>query len=112
MIRLAHERARLEQPLARAREVGELGDFPGGVVHARHALVGRPQAGLLEQAEVVVVAAAGNREEGGVRIAALDLEAEHVAVKAHAALDVAHPQHEVLEALEAEPLTCHRGTRC
>src|SRR5512132_1225337 len=102
VIGLAHQRAHLDEPLPRAGEVGELGDFPGGVIHARHALVGRAQRRLLEEPQVVIVAAAGNRQERGVRIAALDLEAEHVAVEAHAALDVADPQHEVLQALEAE----------
>src|SRR5437764_298070 len=102
VIGLADQRARLDESLAGAGQVGQLGDFPGGVIHAGHSLVGRPQARLLEETEVVVVAAAGNREEGGARIATLDLEAEHVAVEAHAALDVADPQHEVLQAPQPE----------
>src|SRR2546421_2306738 len=102
VVRLAHERARLDQPLAGAREIGQLGHFPRRVVHARHALVGRTQSRLLEEAQVVIVAAARDREERGVGIATLHLEAQHVAVEAHAALDVTHPQHEMLQALEAE----------
>jgi hypothetical protein len=37
------------------------------VVHARHALVRRRDAGLLEEAEVVVVRRARDDEERGVR---------------------------------------------
>src|SRR5213079_2029667 len=72
------------------------------VVHARGALVGRRHAGLLEQAEVVIVGAAGNPQERRRRVTGFHLEAEHVGVEAHAALDVRHPQHQVLQALEAE----------
>ena len=65
---------------------------------------GRRHARLLEQAEVVVVGAAGNLHEGRVRIPPLHLEAQHVAVEPHAPVDVRDPQDEVLEPLETDPV--------
>jgi len=96
MIGRADQRAGLGEPLARAREVGQVADLPRRVVHARHALVGTGHARLLEQAEMVVVGGSGDLQEGRVRIASLDLEAHDVAVEAHAALDVSDPQDQVL----------------
>src|SRR5262249_12233099 len=65
------------------------------LVRARH-------PGLLEEAQVVIVGRAGNLQEGRVRVALRHLEAEELAVEVHAALHVRHPEHEVLEALEAD----------
>src|SRR5205823_13522608 len=81
VIRLTDQRPGLDQPLARPREIAQLCDFPCRVVHARGALVGRLQAGLFEEAEMMIVRRARDDEERGVRILALDLEAEHVAVE-------------------------------
>jgi hypothetical protein len=98
--RLAHERAGVDESPTRARQVGELVDLPRGVIHARHALVRLPHARLLEQAQVVIVRRARNFQERGVRIAALHLEADDVAIKRDAALDIRDPEHQVLEPLE------------
>src|SRR5258705_10860491 len=51
---------------------------------------------------MVILAAARDAQEGRVRVARLHLEAEDVAVEAHAAVDVGDPEHEVLEPLEAD----------
>jgi SAM-dependent methyltransferase len=103
VIRLAEQGAGVDQPPARAGEIGQLADLPGGVIHPRRPLVRSPDAGLLEQAEVVVVGTAGDLEEGRVRVPHRDLEAQEVAVEAHAPLHVRHPQDQVLEPLEADP---------
>src|SRR5204862_5295035 len=63
VIRLAHERAGLDQSLPRAGEVGELADLPRRVIHARRALVGARDARLLEEPEVMIVGRAGAPEE-------------------------------------------------
>src|ERR1700675_1327405 len=102
VIGLADERAGLGQPLARAHEVGELADLPRGVVHARHALVGPRDTGLLEKTKVMIVGGAGDPEEGRVGMPHLHLEPEHLGVEAHAALDIGHPQDEMLQAPETD----------
>src|SRR6185369_854566 len=102
VIRGADERARLDQALLGPGQIGQLADLPRRVIHARHALIGRAHARLLEQPEVVIVAGARDRQKGRVRVATLDLEADDLAVEAHAALDIGHPEHQVLQALEAE----------
>src|SRR5262249_5933522 len=89
----------LDEDASRPREIAQRAELPRRVIHTRDVLVGWPQSGLLEEAEVVIVAAAGDTHERGVRIAMRDLEAEHVAIEAHAALDVRDPQHEMLQAL-------------
>src|SRR2546422_1190350 len=96
------QRARLDQPLSRAHQVGDVADLPGRVVHARHPLVGPLHARLLEQAQVMIVRAAGDPQEDRIRVPRLDLEAQHVAVEAQAPLDVRHPQDQMLESLEAD----------
>src|SRR5581483_2644177 len=103
VIRLADERARLEQPPPRARKIGQLVDLPRRVIHPRGALVGRGDARLLEEAEMMIVRRAGDLEERRVRVPVLHLEAEDVAVEPHAALHVGHPQDDVLQPPQPEP---------
>src|SRR5215468_222677 len=109
VIRLADERARVEQALARAAEVGDLAHLPRRVIHARHLLVGSAHTGLLKEAQVVIVGRAGNLQEGRVGIALGHLEAEELAVEMHAALHVRHPEDEVLQALETDARRAHRA---
>src|SRR5262249_908591 len=85
------------------RQIGELVDLPGRVIHPRDPLVRARHARLLEQAEVVVVRRARDLQEGGVGIAPLDLEADHLAVEAHASLDIRDPEHQMLQTLEPQP---------
>src|SRR5262245_29505268 len=103
VIGLADQRADLEEPPAGASQVSQLADLPRRVIHARDALVRRADPPLLEQPEVVIVGRAGNPEERAPGPLGLHLEAEHLRVEAHAPLDVRHPQHEMLQALEPEP---------
>src|SRR5687767_11289261 len=98
----AHERADFHQSMSRVIEIAQLTDLPRRVVHARHALVRRPDPGLLEQSEIVIVPAAGDAEKRRLRALRLHLEAEHVPVEPHAALDVGDPQHEVLESFQSD----------
>src|SRR5206468_8934633 len=100
VIRRPDQRPGVDESLTRPRQVGEVIDLPGGVIHARDPLVGARHAGLLEQAEVVIVRRSRDLQERGGRIATLDLEAHDVAVEAHAALDVRHPENQVLQPLE------------
>jgi 2-keto-4-pentenoate hydratase/2-oxohepta-3-ene-1,7-dioic acid hydratase in catechol pathway len=102
VIRLTHEGAGLDQREARPREVGEILHLPCRVVHARGALVGLAQSRLLEQPEVVIVAAPRDPHERGLRITMRDLEAEHVAVEALAAPYVGDPEHEMLQPPDAQ----------
>ena len=57
---------------------------------------------VLEQPEVVIVAAPRDPHERGLRRAVRDLEAEHVAVEALAAPDVGDPEHEMLQPPDAQ----------
>ena len=67
-------------------------------------------ATLLEQPEMVVVDAAGDLQERGVRIPHLHLEAQDVAIEAHAPLDVRYPEDQVLESPEADSVRRHWET--
>jgi hypothetical protein len=51
------------------------------VIHPGGALIGRLQAGLLEQAEVMILRASRDLEERRVRGPPLDFEADDVAVE-------------------------------
>src|SRR6266542_2815476 len=102
MVRHANKRAGLDEPRPRPRQVGDLADLPGGVIHPRHALIGRGHAWLLEEAQMMVVEAARDLHEGRAGIPPFHLEAQHVAIEAHAALDVRHEEDEVLEPLQAD----------
>src|SRR5438128_3190125 len=102
VIRLADQRARADQPLPRARQVGEVTDLPGRVIHAGDAFAGAPDAGVLEQAEMMIVGRARDLEERSTREAALHLEAQHVEVEARAALDVGDVEDQMLQATQAE----------
>src|SRR5262249_21317162 len=75
--------------------------------HAHRALVGPRDARLLEEPQVMVFGAARDAQERRVGIAGFHLEAEHVTVEPHAALDVGDPEHEVLQPLEADPARAH-----
>src|ERR1700738_3636426 len=57
----------------------------------------------------MVLAAPRNAQERRVRVARLHLEAEDVAVEAHAAIDVRHPEHQVLQPLEPDATVYHAG---
>src|SRR5574338_779642 len=103
----ADQRARRDEPAARADQVGQLAHLPRGVVHAHRALVHAVHARLGEQTEMVVLAAARDAEERGVGIAGLHLEAQHVAVEAHASVHVGDPEHQVLQSLQ--PDATHAG---
>src|SRR5207253_9538438 len=70
---------------------------------ARNPRVGAGAAGLLEQAEIVIVRRSGDLQRRGVRRTPLDLEAHDVAIEAHAALDVRNPEDQVLQPLEPGP---------
>ena len=81
------------------------------MVQARHALVGLRHARLLEEAQVVVVVGAGDPQEDRAGTPPLHLEAEHLAVEAHAALDVRDPQDQVLKPPEADAVAvAHPGS--
>ena len=102
VIGLADQRACRDEPLASARQVHQVADLPRRVVHPGDALVGTTDAGVLEQAEVMIVGCVGDLEERRLRIPALNLEAQHVDVEVSAALDVGDVEDEVLQAPEAE----------
>src|SRR5207244_13058032 len=95
-LRLPTEAAGVDQPAPRPREIRQRADLPRRVVHARRVLVGLAHSRLLEEAEVVVVAAPRDPHERRLRITVRDLEAEHVAIEALAASDVGDPEHEML----------------
>jgi len=102
VIGLADQGARRDEPLARPRQIRQLADLPGRVVHARNVLVRSTDTGVLEEAEVMIVDRSRDLQERRLRIPALDLEAEHVDVEPHAALDVGDVEDEVLQPPEAE----------
>src|SRR4029453_14759349 len=81
VVRRADERPRVEEALTRSRQIGEVADFPRRVVHARHALVGPRDAGLLEQTEMMVVGGARDGKERRVGKALFHLEAADLAGK-------------------------------
>src|SRR5688572_19075898 len=108
VIGLTHQGPHLDQAALGAHQICQLPHLPGGVVHARHALVRRRHPRLLEEAQVMVVGAAGDAQEGRARVPRLHLEAQDVHVEAHAALHVRDPEHEVLEPLEPDAAVAHR----
>ena len=72
------------------------------MIHAGDAFAGAPDAGVLEQAEMMIVGRARDLEERSAREAALHLEAQHVEVEARAALDVGDVEDQMLQATQAE----------
>ena len=100
MTGLAGVGAGIEQRLTGRGELVDGVELPGEVVQADGAArprpAGRPDA---EQAEVVVVAGAGQAQERGVgaRFAGDDLHAEHVGVEALGSFEVGDEEHGVVE---------------
>src|SRR5712691_9059680 len=108
VVRGADQRARVDEAPPGTHQIGQLAHLPGRVVHAHRAIVGSGDAGLLEEAQVMVLGAPRDAQERRIGISRLHLEAEDVAVEPHAALDVGHPEHQVLQPLEADAGGAHR----